>query len=146
MEKISILKSRWFKKEVDKLQSEGMSKADIARQLDVLPQYINSLMSGARNITDQFLDKFIETYNINQFDLLPSSESRGEALSDNKEHPNSHTSTMEDKLLDLISQKDTIIREQAEKIGILKHTIVQLKQESAGRVSDADNSIIADAI
>lgn len=53
---------------------------------------------------------------------------------------------MEDKLLDLISQKDTIIREQAEKIGILKHTIVQLKQESAGRVSDADNSIIADAI
>lgn len=146
MEKISILKSKWFKKEVDKLQSEGMSKADIARQLDVLPQYINSLMSGARNITDQFLDKFIETYNITQFDLLSKSESRGEVLSDNKEHPNSYTSAIEDKLLDLISQKDTIIREQAEEIGILKHTIVQLKQESAGRVSDVSDSTVADAI
>lgn len=146
MEKISILKSKWFKKEVDKLQSEGMSKADIARQLDVLPQYINSLMSGARNITDQFLDKFIETYNINQFDLSPKSESRGEVLSDNKEHPNSYTSAIEDKLLDLISQKDTIIREQAEEIGILKHTIVQLKQESAGHVSDVSDSTVADAI
>ncbi len=145
MEKISILKSKWFKKEVDKLQSEGMSKADIARQLDVFPQYINSLMSGTRNITDQFLDKFIETYNINQFDLLPNSENRGEVLSDNKEHPNSHTSTIEDKLLDLISQKDTIIREQAEEIGILKHTIVQLKQESVGRVSGAGNSTLAGA-
>ena len=36
MEKISILKSKWFKKEVDKLQSGGMSKADIARQLDAV--------------------------------------------------------------------------------------------------------------
>jgi hypothetical protein len=146
MEKISILKSKWFKKEVDKLLSGGMSKADIARQLDVLPQYINSLISGTRNITDQFLDKFIETYSINQFDLLLNSESRREVLSDNEDHPNAYTSTIENKLLDLISQKDTIMREQAEEIGVLKQMIVQLKQESVGRVSDASSSTIADAI
>lgn len=70
MENISILKSRWFNNEIEKIVSTGMSKADIARTLDVAPQYLNSLVSGARNITDQFLDKFIETFNINQFDLL----------------------------------------------------------------------------
>lgn len=70
MENISILKSKWFNNEIDKIVSTGMSKADIARHLDVAPQYLNSLVSGARNITDQFLDKFIEIFNINQFDLL----------------------------------------------------------------------------
>ena len=124
MEKISILKGKWLKKEVDKLQSKGMSKADIARQLDVLPQYINSLMSGARNITDQFLDKFIETYRINHLDLLPESES---FLSD-KEHSNSHTSAIEDKLL-------ANIREMAEEIDMLKQTINQLEREKEELVS-----------
>lgn len=70
MENISILKNKWFNNEIDKIVSTGMSKADIARHLDVAPQYLNSLVSGARNITDQFLDKFIEIFNINQFDLL----------------------------------------------------------------------------
>lgn len=70
MENISILKSRWFNNEIEKIVSKGMSKADIARTLDVAPQYLNSLISGARNITDQFLDKFIESFNIKQFDLL----------------------------------------------------------------------------
>lgn len=71
MENISVLKSRWFVGEVQNLQSKGLSKADIARKLDVLPQYMNSLMSGSRNLSDQFLDKFIEVFKINQFDLLP---------------------------------------------------------------------------
>lgn len=70
MENISILKSRWFNNEIEKIVSKGMSKADIARTLDVAPQYLNSLISGARNITDQFLDKFIESFDIKQFDLL----------------------------------------------------------------------------
>ena len=39
----------------------------------------------------------------------------------------------------------TTIKEQAEEIGILKQTIVQLKQESAGRVSGAENSTLAGA-
>lgn len=75
MENISILKSRWFNNEIEKIVSKGMSKADIARTLDVAPQYLNSLVSGARNITDQFLDKFIESFNIKQFDLLDKQKS-----------------------------------------------------------------------
>ena len=39
----------------------------------------------------------------------------------------------------------TTIKEQAEEIGILKQTIVQLKQENVGRVSGAESSTLAGA-
>ena len=71
MENIASLKEKWFKKEVERLANEGVSKADIARALDIKPQYLNSVLNGSRGLADTFLDKFIEAYNINQFDLLP---------------------------------------------------------------------------
>lgn len=48
-----------------------------------------------------------------------------------------------DKLLSTIKEQQITIKEQAEEIGILKQTIVQLKQESAGRVSGAGSSTLA---
>ena len=48
-----------------------------------------------------------------------------------------------DKLLSTIKEQQITIKEQAEEIGILKQTIVQLKQESAGRVSGAESSTLA---
>lgn len=48
-----------------------------------------------------------------------------------------------DKLLSTIKEQQITIKEQAEEIGILKQTIVQLKQESAGRVSGAESSTFA---
>ena len=48
-----------------------------------------------------------------------------------------------DKLLSTIKEQQVTIKEQAEEIGILKHTIVQLRQESAGRVSGAESSTLA---
>ena len=48
-----------------------------------------------------------------------------------------------DKLLSTIKEQQITIKEQAGEIGILKQTIVQLKQESAGRVSDARSSTLA---
>ena len=38
------------------------------------------------------------------------------------------------------------IREMAEEIGMLKQTITQLKQDKSGRVSDASDSTVANAI
>lgn len=74
MENIASLKEKWFKKEVERLANEGVSKADIARALDIKPQYLNSVLNGSRGLADTFLDKFIEAYSINQFDLLPHSD------------------------------------------------------------------------
>ncbi|MCA6023195.1 MULTISPECIES: hypothetical protein [Bacteroides] len=72
----------------------------------------------------------IQTSTFNNKTTLPQKESTG----------------IEDKLLAIIADKDATIREMAEEIGVLKQTIVQLKQESAGRVSDANDSTVANAI
>ena len=43
------------------------------------------------------------------------------------------------------ADKDATIREMAEEIGVLKQTIVQLKQDNLERVSGAESSTLADA-
>ena len=50
------------------------------------------------------------------------------------------------ELLDVLREKDSTIREMAEEIGMLKQTITQLKQDKSGRVSDASDSTVANAI
>lgn len=70
MENISVLKERWLKQEIAALKGKGVSKADIADKLGIKPQYLNNIINGGRGITDAFLDKFIEAFSINQFDLL----------------------------------------------------------------------------
>ena len=50
------------------------------------------------------------------------------------------------ELLDVLREKDSTIREMAEEIGMLKQTITQLKQDKSGRVSDARDSTVANAI
>lgn len=69
MKKIEELKKDWFLTQLQKLIKKNIKKVDIARDLNIKPQYLNSVLQGARGLTDQFLDKFIQTYNINQFDL-----------------------------------------------------------------------------
>ena len=67
-----MLKERWLSNEISKLKNSGLSKADIASKLDAKPQYINNIIHGGRGITDTFLDKFIETFKINHFELARS--------------------------------------------------------------------------
>lgn len=78
MEKISVLKERWLINEIKKLKDRGLSKVDIAAQLDVKPQYINNVINGGRGITDTFLDKFIEAFKINHFELYQEEHSNSE--------------------------------------------------------------------
>lgn len=72
----------------------------------------------------------IQTSTFNNKTALPQKESTG----------------IEDKLLAIIADKDATIREMAEEIGVLKQTIVQLKQDNLGRVSDASDSTVANAV
>lgn len=71
----------------------------------------------------------IQTATFNNETTLPQKESTG----------------IEDKLLAIIADKDATIREMAEEIGVLKQTIVQLKQDNLERVSGAESSTLADA-
>ena len=114
MENISLLKERWFKKEVERLAREGISKADISRALDIKPQYLNSVLNGSRGLADTFLDKFIEAFNINQFDLLPLPS-------------DANISAMSLRLMEKLDEKDikidhlqTELREKSEALAVLK--------------------------
>lgn len=73
MKKVSEIKKEWLLDNVNKLSLIGKSKADIARDLGFKPQYLNSLINGPRGITDQFMDKFIITFSLNQY-ALPESD------------------------------------------------------------------------
>lgn len=75
MKKVSEIKKEWLLENINILSKTGKSKADVSRDLNVKPQFLNSLVHGKRGITDQFIDKFITAYKINQFDLFNTAES-----------------------------------------------------------------------
>lgn len=136
MENIASLKEKWFKKEVERLTNDGVSKADIARALDIKPQYLNSILNGSRGLADTFLDKFIKVYDINQFDLLP--------------HNNDSTvSTVSLRFMDKLDEKDNIINEKEAKIeellkenGRLEERIKQLEAKN----NESDSHLIVDKV
>lgn len=72
MEEINALKRRWLENEMQRLQEKGVSKAEVARRLGILPQQLNNVLKGNRGISDKFLDSFIEAFGISQFDLHPA--------------------------------------------------------------------------
>ena len=71
----SSLKREWLNKELSKLLNSGLSKAQIARKLDILPQQLNNTLNGSRGISDNFIDKFILEFNINPIDLSKEANS-----------------------------------------------------------------------
>lgn len=126
MENIASLKEKWFKKEVERLANKGVSKADIARALDIKPQYLNSVLNGSRGLADTFLDKFIEAYHINQFDLLPHTD-------------DSTISTMSLRFMEKLDEKDAKIdqlqselRQQSAELAALKAQFPETTEQSEG--------------
>ena len=69
MEDINALKRRWLEKKMEELKGHGISKAEIARRLDILPQQLNNIINGSRGITDKFLDSFMTAFDISRIDL-----------------------------------------------------------------------------
>lgn len=70
MQNFSEIRSLWFVEQVGKLEKEGNTKAEIARMLDVKPQYLTPLLNRKRDASEKFVKKFCIVFNINQNDLL----------------------------------------------------------------------------
>lgn len=70
MKKVSEIKKEWLRENIKILSKKGKHKVDISRDLDIKPQYLNSLTNSSRGISDQFIDKFISTYQLIQYDLF----------------------------------------------------------------------------
>jgi len=70
MKNISEIRKEWFISEVEKLKTDGMSYAEIASKLGVLPQFLSNIIKGNRGASEKFVSKFCTVFNINQNDLF----------------------------------------------------------------------------
>ena len=122
MKKIGELKKEWLLYQLNLLIQKGVNKAEISRRLGILPQYLNSILNGERGITDQFLDKFIETFNINQFDLFNTA----------------NTTCL------LCDEKDKHLETQRELITQLKVRISSLEEKLNQSTSEVKKTILGD--
>lgn len=120
MKKISVLKREWLLREIEKLSQKRVSKADIARELEVKPQYLNTVLNSDRGVTDQFLDKFIEKYEITHIDLFSNSAFSHEEPPIAAEQLEA---SLEEHLLRIIKEKDNRIEEQARIIGRMEERL-----------------------
>lgn len=110
MEEIYIMKRRWLEEQLAKLAAQGISKAEIARRLEIAPQSLNNVLNGARGISDSFLDKFIAAFNISHYDLYPSKESKEAA----------EVLTIPKDLVQMFSDMAATIRSQQEELRSLR--------------------------
>lgn len=130
MKKISVLKREWLLREIEKLSQKRVSKADIARELEVKPQYLNTVLNSDRGVTDQFLDKFIEKYEITRIDLLSNSTFLHEESPIATEQLEA---SLEERLLRIIKEKDNRIEEQARIIGRMEERLEHSQSFRANR-------------
>lgn len=69
---VSENKRGWLTVQLERLAKKGISKADIARKLDILPQSLNNVINGNRGISDAFIDSLEKAYDIRHFELCES--------------------------------------------------------------------------
>ena len=70
MENISEIRKEWFIQQIELLEKGGLSKVEIAKKLDVKPQYLNSIVNGDRGASEKFTMKLCTEFKINHNDLL----------------------------------------------------------------------------
>lgn len=76
--KIAEQKRRWFEEQMKHLVVDKcMTKSDIARALGILPQTLNNLERKTDGLSDKFLDKFAETFNLSEIYLYGEEVEKG---------------------------------------------------------------------
>lgn len=73
--KIEEQKRKWYQEQMLFLTKEKkMSKSDIARALDILPQTLNNIETGVRGLSDKFIDQFADVFGLSPIELFPQEE------------------------------------------------------------------------
>ena len=101
---------------------------------------ISDIKSGRKKLSIELLRRMKTSYPEVNIEWVIMGE--GDMFS-NQQHTN--TTGFENKLLDMLQDKDKILREQAEEIGQLRERISVMERKRGVDVSDAQNSGIANA-
>lgn len=64
------IRKEWFIEQLDALKESGIPYSEIAKRMDVLPQYLNNIRNGDRGASEKIVLKLCEEFNINHNDLL----------------------------------------------------------------------------
>lgn len=91
---ITEQKYDWFIQQINALKQAKVSKAEIARRLNIKPQALNNLIHKQRNITDKFIEKFISTFSLQENQLFENTSAK-KTPSKIKEKRDEYTSFME---------------------------------------------------
>lgn len=72
MVNFSEIRNAWFREQVEVLKGQGITLAEVARRLNVMPQYLTPLLkeAGGRNVSEKMVALFCEAFELNQNDLV----------------------------------------------------------------------------
>ena len=70
MKIFSDTRNMWFIDQVKALEKRGIAQSEIARKLEVKPQYLNAVIYERRNASEKFINRFCTIFEINQNDLF----------------------------------------------------------------------------
>jgi phage repressor protein C with HTH and peptisase S24 domain len=70
MKNFSEVRSKWLINKILELEKKGITQVEIAKKMGIKPQYLTPMLSGKRNVSENFAQKFINLFEINQNDLL----------------------------------------------------------------------------
>lgn len=132
-----------FMEVVESLKGIGVINdyVQLAAILETNKAGISDIKSGRKKLSIEILRRLKLSYpNINIEWVI-----MGEGEMFHSQQQTAQPSGFEDKLLKVIQEKDTVIREQAEDIGKLRERIAQLQREKGKNASDAQTSNIANA-
>lgn len=62
-------RNKWFISRVREIEATGVSQADIAKKIGVMPQYLTPILSGKRNASEKLILKLCNSFGINPNDL-----------------------------------------------------------------------------
>lgn len=125
----------------------GGNKRAFATEVGIAPTVVENIV-GKRQGKPSFevIEKVCALANINTewlitgrgdaFDFRPDEEKENTGIT-------SSSTGIEDKLLAIIQEKDTVIREQAEEIGQLRERIAQMERRREKDASDVPTSGVA---
>lgn len=128
---------------IDELKAQGIitDYVQVAASLETNKAGISDIKAGRKKLSLDMLRRMKLSYPTINIEWVIMGE--GEMF--HTHTPTSNTSGFEEKLLGIIQEKDTIIREQAEIIGSLKEQLSQMKQRLEKNASNAPTSDIASA-
>lgn len=137
------------------------NKAALAESLGVKPAKFSEILNGRMKVGVDMIAIMCDYYKVSPDWLLMSrgdnvfretpmpkiwvddEDLRSDYLDEPEKKAKKNTSPDVSPLLELIREKDTLIREQAEEIGQLRERIAQLQREKGKNASDAQTSDIA---